>query len=138
MKLQCTLSRLHGSVEIPGSKSHTIRAVAIAALAGGESVIREPLLSADTRAVVDAYMALGATFKQQPGLWRIQGTGGDIQTPSGPIDVGNSGTTLRIAMGSCALLREGKAVLTGDEQIQRRPAAPGRFPSGTGSWPTSA
>ncbi len=111
-------------MEIPGSKSHTIRAVAISALAGGKSVIREPLLSADTRATVDAYSALGATIEQIPGLWRIQGTGGEIRAPSGPIDVGNSGTTLRIAMGSCALLRSGKAVLTGDEQIQRRPAGP--------------
>ncbi len=124
MKLQCRSSRLQGSVEIPGSKSHTVRAVAIAALARGESVIREPLLSADTRAVIDAYTALGAAIEEEPGLWRIQGTGGDVQAPSGPIDVGNSGTTLRIAMGSCALLREGKAVLTGDEQIQRRPAGP--------------
>ncbi|MCH8203577.1 MAG: 3-phosphoshikimate 1-carboxyvinyltransferase [Candidatus Hydrogenedentes bacterium] len=124
MKLHCRSSRLQGSVEIPGSKSHTIRAVAIAALAEGDSVIREPLLSADTRAVIDAYSALGATIEQGPGLWRIQGTGGHLQAPSGPIDVGNSGTTLRIAMGSCALLREGTAILTGDEQIQRRPAGP--------------
>ena len=124
MKLHCTHSRLSGTVEIPGSKSHTIRAVAIAALADGESLVRDPLLSADTRAALDAYSALGATFTEEPGLWRIQGTGGNLHAPKDIVNVGNSGTTLRIAMGSCALLREGRAVLTGDEQIQRRPAGP--------------
>jgi len=124
MKLRCTPSRLRGAVEIPGSKSHTIRAVAIASLASGESRIREPLLSADTRSAWDAYSALGATLSEEPGLWRVQGTGGEPHAPAQTIDVGNSGTTLRIVMGSCALLRKGEALLTGDAQIQRRPAGP--------------
>ena len=124
MKLKCTQSRLSGTVEIPGSKSHTIRAVAIAALADGESFVREPLVSADLRATTGAYSALGATITEAPGLWRIQGTGGKLHASTDTIDVANSGTTLRVAMGSCALLRQGKVVLTGDEQIQRRPAGP--------------
>ncbi|MCH7958503.1 MAG: 3-phosphoshikimate 1-carboxyvinyltransferase [Candidatus Hydrogenedentes bacterium] len=124
MKLILRKSRLHGTVAIPGSKSHTIRAVAIAALAEGESVIREPLESQDTDAVVRAYEALGAKIKKGPGAWHVTGTGGRLSAPQSPIDVGNSGTTLRIAMGSCALLREGTVILTGDRQIQRRPAGP--------------
>lgn len=124
MKLICTPSTLRGSVEIPGSKSHTIRAVAIASLAHGESRIRGPLESDDTEAAVRAYSALGADIRVEPGEWRIKGTGGALRAPTGPIDVGNSGTTLRIAMGSSALVAEGITVLTGDDQIRRRPAGP--------------
>jgi 3-phosphoshikimate 1-carboxyvinyltransferase len=124
MRLICRQSRLHGEVRVPGSKSHTIRAVAIASLAAGESQIRAPLDSADTRAAVAAYRALGAGIEVTPELWRVTGTGGDLRTPDDVIDVANSGVTLCTAMGVCALLREGAAVLTGDEQIRRRPAGP--------------
>jgi 3-phosphoshikimate 1-carboxyvinyltransferase len=58
-------------------------------------------------------------------LWKVTGTGGDITTPGKTIDVGNSGTTLRIAMGSAALAPAGQSTtLTGDEQIQSRPVGP--------------
>ncbi len=125
MKLLCDRSRLQGEVEIPGSKSHTIRAVAIAALAPGESRIRQPLDSKDTQAAVRAYRALGAEIDaQRPDLWSVAGTGGDLRTPENVIDVANSGTTLRIALGSGALLLEGLAVFTGDAQIRLRPAGP--------------
>jgi len=124
MNLVCTDSPLRGEVRIPGSKSHTIRAVAIAALAGGESRIRAPLDSGDARAAVAAYRALGAETETRPDEWRVQGTGGRLRPPDAVIDVANSGTTLRIALGSAALLRNGTAVLTGDEQIRRRPAGP--------------
>ena len=124
MKLICKPSQLKGTVEIPGSKSHTIRAVAIASLASGTSSIHQPLESNDTLAAIDAYAALGARITREPGQWRIVGTGGRLNAPQETIDVGNSGTTLRIAMGSCALLTDGKARLTGDDQIQRRPVGP--------------
>jgi 3-phosphoshikimate 1-carboxyvinyltransferase len=124
VKLICRQSKLSGVVTIPGSKSHTIRAVAIAALAGGESAIRAPLDSNDTRAAVDAYRALGAEIEVTPDAWWVKGTGGEVRAPEDVIDVRNSGVTLRTALGACALLREGMAVLTGDEQIRRRPAGP--------------
>ena len=107
---------------VPGSKSHTIRAVTIGSLAPGESTIHSPLVSADTLSCVDAFRALGATIEIDSDPWKILGTGGAVAAPSEPIDVGNSGTTIHIAMGAAALLKSGKATLTGDEQIQRRPA----------------
>lgn len=124
MRLVCGRSRLRGSVEIPGSKSHTIRAVAIAALADGHSRIRAPLASADTLAAVDAYRALGARIDLTTDEWGVEGTGGRLTTPDNIIDVRNSGTTLRIATGSAALLDDGMAVFTGDDQIRRRPIGP--------------
>ncbi|MCX5638007.1 MAG: 3-phosphoshikimate 1-carboxyvinyltransferase, partial [Planctomycetota bacterium] len=60
MKLIVRKSRLKGTVAIPASKSHTIRAVAIASLAAGHSIIRSPLASEDTKAAVSCYRALGA------------------------------------------------------------------------------
>ena len=124
MKLICRQSQLKGEVRIPGSKSHTIRAVAIASLASGESTIRVPLDSNDTRAAVDAYRLLGTEIDLREDAWLVQGTGGELTAPENVIDVRNSGVTLRTGMASCALLRDGMAVLTGDEQIRRRPAGP--------------
>jgi len=126
MKLVVKKSRLKGTVAIPGSKSHTIRAVAIASLAGGQSLIHAPLDSSDTQAAVACYRALGAAIDtSNPKLWKVTGTNGKITPPKEIIDVGNSGTTLRIAMGSVALAPSGQTTtFTGDEQIQTRPVQP--------------
>jgi len=126
MKLIVRKSRLKGTVAIPGSKSHTIRAVSIASLAGGQSIIHNPLDSNDTRSVVACYRALGAAIDtSDPNAWKVTGTGGKITSPREIIDVGNSGTTLRIAMGSAALTPSGQTTtFTGDEQIQTRPVGP--------------
>jgi len=121
MQLVVRPSRLAGPVEIPGSKSHTIRAVCIAALADGESRIDAPLASADTLAAVDAYRAMGAAIDLEGEDWRVRGFAGQPTAPENVIDVRNSGTTLRLAMGSAALLPAGAAVFTGDDQIRRRP-----------------
>ncbi len=117
-------SRLHGRVDIPGSKSHTIRAVACAALAEGNSVIHAPLASADTLAAVETYRALGAKIITSDLSWEVLGTGGKLAAPADIIDVKNSGTTLRIAVGSAALLETGCAAFTGDDSIRRRPIQP--------------
>lgn len=122
MRLTATRSQLAGSVEIPGSKSHTIRAVAIASLADGTSTIRKPLVAADTTAAVNAYGLLGARITGQD-TWAVSGVGGTPIVPKRAIDVANSGTTLYIALGSAALA-DGVTELTGDDQIRRRPAQP--------------
>jgi 3-phosphoshikimate 1-carboxyvinyltransferase len=126
MKLTAKKSHLKGAVAIPGSKSHTIRAVAIASLAGGQSLIHNPLDSSDTMSAVTCYRALGSTIDtSDPKLWRVTGTAGMIAPPKETIDVGNSGTTLRIAMGSAALAPSGQTTtFTGDEQIRTRPVGP--------------
>lgn len=126
MKLIVQKSRLKGTVAIPASKSHTIRAVAIASLAHGQSTIDAPLVSSDTLSAVDCYQTLGATIDiSDSKCWKVVGTGGKVTVPDGTIDVGNSGTTLRIAAGTAALIPENKTVVfTGDEQIQSRPIGP--------------
>lgn len=122
MKLKVLQSELAGRTAIPGSKSHTIRAVAIASLASGRSRLRAPLLSGDTLSAVSCYRALGAQIDTANETeWVVEGTAGRILNERCRIDVGNSGTTLRLAMGSASLAsKDASVVFTGDEQLQTR------------------
>ncbi len=124
MKLVVEGSILKGLVKIPASKSHTIRAVAIASLAEGRSVINSPLSSSDTMSAVKAYRCLGVPISTEGDNWIVDGCGGAWTIPDDVIDVGNSGTTMCIALGSSALIKEGYVVLTGDYQIRKRPLGP--------------
>lgn len=127
MILTAHSSRLCGTAAMPGSKSHTIRAVALATLADGVSHIRRPLDSLDAQSAVRAYRAFGAEIDNSDPLhWIVRGIGGKPRVPEDVIDVGNSGTSLRIAVGTAALLPtdSGEAVFTGDHQIRRRPVGP--------------
>ncbi|OGV50544.1 MAG: 3-phosphoshikimate 1-carboxyvinyltransferase [Lentisphaerae bacterium GWF2_52_8] len=102
MKLKVTPSRVNGTISVPGSKSHSIRAVAIACMASGESVIRAPLISEDTISCVKAARAFGAEISMEDGVWRVKGTGGKLHDPKQILDMGNSGTSLRIFSGLAA------------------------------------
>lgn len=114
---------LEGSITIPGSKSHTIRALLIASLAEGESLLSSPLDSSDTRSCIALCRALGAEITEEDSAWRVQGTGGIVKPVEDEIDVGNSGTSLYLGAGAAALGKK-KIVLTGDEQIRSRPVQP--------------
>jgi len=122
VRLVAEPSRLGGSIRVPGSKSHTIRAVVVASLADGVSTIRQPLDSLDTQACVRVCRGLGAAIETGEA-WKVTGTGGKLATPSDVLDVGNSGTTFYVTLGMAALGR-GWSVFTGDEQTRRRPAGP--------------
>jgi 3-phosphoshikimate 1-carboxyvinyltransferase len=122
MNLTVRPSNLAGSVAIPGSKSHTIRAIALAALAHGESRLDAPLQSADTASALRAATALGAEVSAGTD-WRIGGVGGRPGVPEDVVDVGNSGTS-EYVMAAIAALADGASVFTGDEQIRRRPVEP--------------
>jgi len=121
MKFIVKPSRLSGAIAVPGSKSHTIRALVLSLLADGESVIENPLFSSDTLSCRTMIEQFGATVSQEEDAWTVQGTGGRLSVPENIIDVGNSGTTLYIGIGIASLV-EGYSVLTGDEQIRNRPA----------------
>jgi len=123
MKFIVRPSKLSGEVEIPGSKSHTIRSLFFAMAAGGESVISSPLESADTRSAFGVCRAFGAEIEAGGGAWRVRGTGGEIRRPAAALDVGNSGTTMNFSLGMASLCGD-EISLTGDAQIQRRPVAP--------------
>ncbi len=114
-------SALRGSIDIPGSKSHTIRALAFALLADGTSRIEKPLDSSDTRSCLAMVRGFGGEVTEAGECWTVRGSGGYIPAPDNIIDVGNSGTTLYIGIGIATLI-DGITVLTGDGQIRNRPA----------------
>lgn len=123
MLIYVTRSRTRGTVRIPGSKSHTVRALFIASLAEGRSVISHPLLSKDAFSAVEACKAFGARIENTGDGFVIDGTGGKPAVPENVVDVGNSGTTLHFAMMTAGLT-DGWTVFTGDSQIRRRPLGP--------------
>lgn len=120
-------SPISGSVRIPASKSHTIRALLIAAFASGTSTILAPLLSEDTRSCLTACRSLGAVIDDTDDTcWSVQGIGAassDHPANSLPmvIDTGNSGTTLYLLAGMAAAAGQA-VILTGDAQIRNRPS----------------
>lgn len=114
---------LKGSFQVPGSKSHTIRSVLLATLAGGRTCIENPLASGDGLSALAASRAFGAIVNEEENRWVVQGRGGVLQVPSNVLDTGNSGTTTCL-FTSVASLVDGYTVITGDEQIRRRPILP--------------
>jgi len=113
---------LSGTLTLPGDKSISHRALICGALAEGETVVRGPLDAADTRATADALAKLGAQIEWRDGTVRIEGTGGRFVAPPEPLDLGNSGTGLRLLCGALAGCGVG-VTLTGDASLRRRPMA---------------
>jgi 3-phosphoshikimate 1-carboxyvinyltransferase len=115
-------SRLQGEIFVPASKSHTIRAIALAAMAHGTSVLSNPLISDDAQSAISAAREMGASV-ETGNDWIIRGIGGVPGKNCRHIDTGNSGTSLRIFTGLCAL--GGHPVsFDGDNSIRQRPMVP--------------
>ncbi len=112
---------LRGDVSVPGDKSISHRALLIAALADGESEIRDFGGSADTLATASALRALGVTVDVDDERVHVQGVGlHGLRPPQAPIDCGNAGTLMRLLAG--ILAGQSAAVeLIGDESLSRRP-----------------
>ena len=104
MDLSVKKSKVSGMMEIPPSKSHTIRAIYMAAAANGTSTIKMPLVSKDTVACLRAASILGAWIKRgDDSVWRISGTGGHFLQPAKTVNLENSGTGLRLFTALAAL-----------------------------------
>lgn len=116
---------LQGEITIPGSKSHTIRAVIIASLAEGTSEILDPLKSDDTMAAVNACQSLGAKINtEDPKKWVIEGFNHSPKNPEATLNMANSGTSLRLMTGIIAALCDFEIQLEGDESLSKRPIQP--------------
>jgi 3-phosphoshikimate 1-carboxyvinyltransferase len=118
-----TLEHLDATVRIPGSKSFTQRAMIIAALAEGPSLLRDGLRSEDTRLLAAALGDLGAGIRMDGTDMAVTGTGGRIAAPPHEIRLGNNGTAIRLLAGVVSL-GKGPFVLTGDERLRERPLKP--------------
>lgn len=109
---------LRGSVRIPPNKSHSFRALVMAALAEGTSRIAAPMVSNDWMRGIEALERFGAEIHSRANnVWEVLGTGGQLRTPDDVIDCGNSGLILRFFMGLAACCH-GYTVLSGDESLR--------------------
>ncbi len=120
MKIKVKKSKLSGTISVPGSKSHTIRALAFATAAEGRSFIHQPLVSEDTLAGLNAAEALGAETVKSEEVWEINGTGGNFIKKTNLVDMQNSGTSLRIFTG-LASLSDFHITFDGDDSLRQRP-----------------
>ena len=109
---------LRGEVRMPRSKTHSFRALILASLAHGISVVRNPKLSGDWHEAVKAMRMYGANIEEiENDVFRVEGVGGNLQTPADVITVNNSGTMLFFVAGVAAAC-PGWSVITGDESIR--------------------
>ncbi len=122
MKILSKKNTLSGHISVPGSKSHTIRALILASLAEGVSHISNPLPSADCLSASKAIQEIGASveFDNQNNIWTVTGAGKNAHLPSNVVDVGNSGSVLYFFTPICATF-EGWSIFTGDSSIRKRP-----------------
>ena len=114
--------RFEGEIRVPGDKSVSHRTVMLGSIANGVTEVTGFLEAEDTRATVRAVRALGITVvSDDAGSLRIRGAGRrGLRRPGGPLNLGNSGTGLRLLVG----LLTGQSFdssLTGDESLSRRP-----------------
>jgi 3-phosphoshikimate 1-carboxyvinyltransferase len=117
------LDRVDATVQVPGSKSYTQRALVIASLAEGRSILRNTLVSDDTQHLMEALRHLGAGIVSSGDDVIVTGTGGRVLNPGGEISLGNNGTALRFLI-SVAALGSGDITLTGDQRLCERPVGP--------------
>ncbi len=114
---------LRGLVPVPADKSITHRAILLASVASGACRIRAAAAGADNASTAAAMRALGVTITDEAGAFVIHGRGlNGLTAAAGPLDCGNSGTTMRLLAGLLAAQRFA-SVLTGDESLSRRPMA---------------
>ena len=127
MKAVAKKSVLSGHITVPGSKSHTIRALILAAMADGTSHISNPLPSNDCLSTAAAVRKVGAevdfgaeTSEESGPVWTVKGAGAGLHLPADEIDVGNSGSLMYFLCPVLSTL-SGECTFTGDESICRRP-----------------
>ncbi|MGB3405266.1 MAG: 3-phosphoshikimate 1-carboxyvinyltransferase [Microcoleaceae cyanobacterium] len=114
---------LQGRIKIPGDKSISHRALMLGSLASGTTTIQGLLLGADPRSTARCFTAMGAEISDLNSQQiQVQGIGlGQLNEPDTVLDVGNSGTTLRLMLGILASHPDKFFTVTGDESIRRRP-----------------
>ncbi|NMD70324.1 3-phosphoshikimate 1-carboxyvinyltransferase [Bacillus sp. DNRA2] len=121
IQLHTNATGLSGEILIPGDKSISHRAVMFGAIANGTTTVTNFLLGDDCLSTISCFRKLGVTIEQEVDKVTIYGKGlNGLIEPSEILDVGNSGTTIRLLMGILAG-RPFHNVLVGDHSIGRRP-----------------
>ena len=122
MNCKIEKSKIKGEINCPPNKSYTHRGIFLAALAGNNSKVENVLLSADTKATIEACKKFGAVIELNDSDIIVKKSI-KIGTNVPEINTENSGTTIRIAVGIASLFSE-EITLTGDASLQKRPMQP--------------
>ena len=114
---------LQGTLQIPGDKSISHRALMLGAIAEGVTIIEGLLLGEDPRSTADCFRAMGAKISPLNNeKVTVQGIGlGQLQEPSEVLEAGNSGTTMRLMLGLLASHPDRLFCVTGDASLRSRP-----------------
>ena len=122
MNCRVEKSTISGRIVCPSNKSYTHRAIFLASMADGKSMIKNILKSGDTNATVNACRNFGVEIKEIGNNMAVKSTG-ELKLQNNTIDAANSGTTIRIVTAISALLDD-EIVLTGDSSLKKRPMQP--------------
>lgn len=108
------------TVNVPGSKSYTHRILIASALSGGICRIDNPLRSEDTLLTADGLRRMGVDIEDHTDHMTVHGCSGLLKPAEKEIHLGNSGTSVRLLAGICAV-GNGRYVVTGSPRMQQRP-----------------
>ncbi len=122
IKIVPSHKKLNIKTEVPSSKSYTNRALLLAALAKGKSVIYNPLLSDDTVVMIETLKRLGVGVQKNSSSIIIEGVGGKFGKINRPLYLGNAGTAVRFLTAALAS-QANEYTITGNERMQMRPIA---------------
>ncbi|MEE8249880.1 MAG: 3-phosphoshikimate 1-carboxyvinyltransferase, partial [Gammaproteobacteria bacterium] len=115
------VERVGGTVTVPGDKSVSHRALILGSVAEGATTVSGILRSEDCLATLAALRAMGVTIDDHGPQLTVTGVGpAGLTEPTAPLDLGNSGTSMRLLMGLLAA-QPFDSVLTGDESLRQRP-----------------
>ena len=121
MKLEIKAKSLTGKLTVPGDKSISHRSIMFGAISHGQTKVKHILRAEDVTATMQAFQALGVKIEDKDGIIYIQGQGFEgLQPAEKPLDMGNSGTSMRLMSGILAGLNF-ETKLIGDASLSRRP-----------------
>ena len=121
MKLRTNSKGLKGTIRVPGDKSISHRSIIFGSLAKGETKVYDILRGEDVLSTIQVFRDLGVSIQDDGDVIRIQGVGFQgLQAPSAPLDMGNSGTSIRLISGVLAG-QDFAVTMVGDDSLSKRP-----------------
>lgn len=121
MKLRTNSKGLKGTIRVPGDKSISHRSVIFGSLAKGETKVYDILRGEDVLSTIQVFRDLGVSIQDDGDVIRIQGVGFQgLQAPTSPLDMGNSGTSIRLISGVLAG-QDFAVTMVGDDSLSKRP-----------------
>ena len=121
MKLKTNINHLNGSIRVPGDKSISHRSIIFGSLAEGETKVYDILRGEDVLSTMQVFRDLGVDIEDKDGVVTIQGVGLDgLKAPQNALDMGNSGTSIRLISGVLAGT-DFEVEMFGDDSLSKRP-----------------